>query len=59
MDAKGLWLDLVDGHVNVFVVFVVVPSGDVLVVGEPQGVDEGFHDMPELLPVEASVFRVK
>jgi hypothetical protein len=52
-------MDLVDGHVNVFVVLVVVPGSDVLVVGEPQGVDEIFHNMPQLLLVEASVFRVK
>jgi hypothetical protein len=52
-------MNLVDGHVNVFVVFVVVAGSDVLVVGEPQGDDEVFHDMPQLLPVEASVFPMK
>ena len=59
MNAKGLWVDLVDGHVNVFVVLVVVAGGDVLVVREPQRVDKVLHDMPELPPVEASVFWVK
>jgi hypothetical protein len=52
-------MDLVDGHVNVFVVFVVVAGGDVVVLRKPQGVDEAFHNMPELLPVEASIFWMK
>ena len=59
MNPEGARMDLVDGHVNVFVGFVVVASGDVLVLRKPQGVDEAFHNMPELLPVEASVFRVE
>ena len=52
-------MNLVDGHVNVFVLFVVVAGSDVLVVGEPQGVDQVFHNVPQLLPVETSVFRMK
>ena len=59
MNAEGSRMDLVDGHVNVFVVFVVVAGGDVLVLRKPQGVDEVFHNMPELLPIEASVFWMK
>ena len=44
---------------HVFVVFVVVARGNVLVLGEPKSVDEVFNHMPELLHVEASVFRMK
>jgi hypothetical protein len=36
-----------------------VASGGVLVLRKPQSVDEVFHNMPKLLPVEASVFWVK
>jgi hypothetical protein len=35
VDAKGLGVDLVDRHMHVFVVFVVVARGNVLVLGEP------------------------
>lgn len=59
MNPEALGMDLVDGHVNVFVVLVVVAGGDVLVVREPQRVDKVLHNMPELRPVEASVFWVK
>jgi hypothetical protein len=59
VNPKGLRVDLVDRHVDVFVVFVVVASGDVLVLGKPQRVHEVFDNMPELLHVEASVFRMK
>jgi hypothetical protein len=44
---------------NVLVVFVVVTRGDVLVTGEPQSLHQAFHNTPELVPVEASVLRVK
>jgi hypothetical protein len=44
---------------DVFVVFVVVAHGDVLVAGKPQSPHEVFHNTTELVPVEASVFRVK
>ena len=59
MDTEGLRVDLVDGHVDMFVVFVVVASGDVLVLGKPQRPHEVFDNMPELLHVEASVFRME
>ena len=59
MNPEALGMDLVDGHVNVFVVLVVVAGGDVLVVREPQRVDQVLHNMPELRPVEASVFWVE
>ena len=52
-------MDLVDGHVHVLVVLVVVAGCDVLVFGEPKDVDKMFHNVPELLPVEASVLGVK
>ena len=52
-------MDLVDRYVNVLVVLVVVTGGDVLVTGKPQGLHKVFHNTPELVPVEASVFRVK
>ena len=50
---------LVDGHVHVLVVFVVVTDGNVLVIGKPQRLHQVFHNTPELVPVEASVFWVK
>ena len=59
VNPKSLRMDLVDGHVDVFVVFVVVPSGDILVPGKPQRLHKVFHNTPELVPVEASVFGVK
>jgi hypothetical protein len=59
VNPKGLRVDLVDGHVDVFVVFVVVTGGDVLVTGEPQSLDKAFHNTPQLFGVEPSVFRMK
>jgi hypothetical protein len=59
VNPKGLRMDLVDGHVDVFVVFVVVAGGDVLVAGKPQSLHEVFHNTPELFRIEASVLRVK
>ena len=52
-------MDLVDCYMNVLVVFVVVTRGDVLVTAEPQSLHQVFHNTPELVPVEASVLRVK
>jgi hypothetical protein len=52
-------MDLVDGHVNVLVVFVAVAHRDVLVLREPKDVDQTFHNVPELLPVEAAVLGMK
>lgn len=52
-------MDLVDGHANVFVVLVAVAGGDVLLFGETKDVDEMFHHVAKLLPVEASVLWVK
>jgi hypothetical protein len=59
MDAEGLWVDLVDGHVDVFVILVVVPNGDVLVLGEAQSTHEVLHNLAELFHFEASILRVK
>lgn len=59
MNAKGLWVDLVDSHMDVFVVLVVVAGGDVVVVREPQRVDKVLHDAPSLPPVETSVVWVE
>jgi hypothetical protein len=59
VNPKGLRVDLVDGYVKVFVVLVVVTRSDVLVVRKPQSLHKVFHNTPELVPVEASVFRVK
>lgn len=59
MDPKSLRVDLVDRHVNVLVVFVVVADGDVLVVGKPQSVHKLFHEVSQLLRVEASILGVK
>jgi hypothetical protein len=52
-------MDLVDGHVDVLVVFVAVAHRDVLVLREPKDVDQTFHNVPELLPVEAAVLGMK
>ena len=59
VNPKGLWVDLVDCYMHVLVVFVVVTDGDVLVPGKPQSLHKAFHNTPELVPVEASVFWVK
>jgi len=59
VNPKGLRMDLVDGHVDVFVIFVVVACGDVLVTRKPQSLHQVFHNTTELVPIEASVFRVK
>jgi hypothetical protein len=59
VNPKGLRVDLVDGYMNVLVVFVVVTRGDVLVPRKPQRLHQVFDNTPELVPVEAPVFRVK
>jgi hypothetical protein len=46
MNPEALGMDLIDGHVNVFVVLVVVAGGDVLVLGKPEDVHQVFHDAP-------------
>jgi hypothetical protein len=51
VNPKGLRMDLVDGHVDVFVVFIVVPGGDILVARKPQSLHKVFHNTPELVPV--------
>jgi len=52
-------MDLVDGHEHVLVVFVVVAGCDVLVFRKPKDFDKIFHNVPELVPVEAAVLWVK
>ena len=59
VNSKALRMDLVDGHVHVLVVFVVVAGCDVLVFGKPKDVDKIFHNVPELVPVQAAVLWVK
>ena len=59
MEPKALRMDLVDGHVKVFVVLVVVAGGNVLVLRKSQGVHEAFHNMAEFLALKASIFLVK
>jgi hypothetical protein len=59
VNPKGLRVDLVDGHVHVLVVLVVVTGDNVLVIGKPQNLHQVFHHTPKLVPVEASVLRVK
>jgi hypothetical protein len=51
-------MDLVDGHVNVLVVFVVVAGRDVLVTGEPQSLHQVFHNTSEVVGTETTVFRM-
>jgi len=59
VEPKALRMDLVDGHVKVFVVLVVVAGGNVLVLRKSQGVHEAFHNMAEFLALKASIFWVK
>ena len=59
MNPKSLRVDLVDGHVDMLVVFVVVANSDVLVLRESKDIHEVFHNAPELLRLQASILRVK
>jgi hypothetical protein len=58
VNPKGLRVDLVDGYMNVLVVFVVVTGGDVLVTSEPQSLHQVFHNTSELVGAETTVFRM-
>jgi hypothetical protein len=52
-------MDLVDRDVDVFVVFVAVANGDVLVLRETQNIHKVFRDVLELFRVWAAILRVK
>jgi hypothetical protein len=59
MNPKSLRVDLVDGDVDMLVVFVVVANGDVLVLRESEDIHKVLHNAPELLGVQASILWVK
>ena len=59
VNPKGLRMEPVDCYMHMLVVFLVVTGGEVLVPGKPRSLHQVFHKTPALVPVEASVLRVK
>jgi hypothetical protein len=59
VNPKGLGVDLVDRDVDVFVIGIVVTHRDVLVLGKPQSIHEPFHNLSELVSVEAPIVGVE
>jgi hypothetical protein len=55
MHPKRLRMDLVDRDVDVLVIGVAVAYGDVLVLGEPEGIHQPFHDLLKLLSLKSPI----